>query len=105
MSSIKIKAHEHELTYQNTVEQLASRGHTAGWECDACGRTSGELQQTHSYNCSSCEFDLCEECTKPIKTSKHRHNVVVTRIENMYAVGNWVCDSCGADSLNQREGE
>jgi ribosomal protein L37AE/L43A len=98
MSPIKIKAHEHELTYQKTEYS----GENV-WKCDACRKGSEELLQTHSYNCSSCNFDLCKECTKPIKTSKHPHNVVVTNDENMYGVGNWICNSCGADSTSQGE--
>jgi hypothetical protein len=29
--------------------------------------------------------------------------VVVTNDENMYGVGNWICNSCGADSTSQGE--
>ena len=100
MSSIKIKAHEHKLNYQNTVKYSASRGQT-GWTCDACRRTSKELQQTHSYKCSGCDFDLCKECTKPTKTSKHEHSLAVTNAEKIYPNGAWGCDNCGTDSTSQ----
>ena len=101
MHSIKIKAHEHKLTYQNTVESSAKKGCT-GWTCDACSGDSKELQQTHSYKCSSCDFDLCKECTQPIKTNKHAHNLVVTNIQTLYqSNGEWVCDNCGTHSLSQ----
>ena len=92
MSSIEIKAHEHKLTH--SVKNLE-------WICHACRRISGELQQTHSYNCSSCNFDLCETCTKPTKTSKHAHSVQVTNAENIYPNGGWKCDNCGATSASQ----
>ena len=99
-STIRIKAHEHKLTYQNTVQSSAKKGNT-GWTCDACNRDSKELQQTHSYNCSSCDFDLCKECTQPIKTGKHPHNIVVTNAEAIYDQGAWGCDNCGTDSSSQ----
>ena len=95
-----MKCHEHKLTYQNTVQHSAKMGQT-GWTCDACKRTSKELKQSHSYNCSSCDFDLCKECTKPIKTSKHAHNMVVTNADSIYPSGQWGCDNCGTDSSSQ----
>ena len=100
MSSIKIRAHEHKLTYMNRVEYLATQGQT-GWTCDACRRDSKELQQTHSYNCENCDFDLCEECTQPIRTDKHRHNIAVTDAQTIYRNGDWECDNCGATSKSQ----
>ena len=102
MHSIKVKAHEHELTYQNTVEYYSAKiGKEANWTCDVCKRNSKELQQTHSYNCSSCDFDLCKECTQPIKTNKHAHNMVVTNAEAIYPQGAWFCDNCGTGSSSQ----
>ena len=100
MTSIKIKAHEHKLSYRNTLKLSATKGHT-GWTCDACRRNSKELQQTHSYNCSNCDFDLCKECTQPVKTSKHPHKMVVTNANKIYENGAWGCDNCGTNSSSQ----
>lgn len=100
MTSIKIKAHEHKLSYRNTLKLSATKGHT-GWTCDACRRNSKELQQTHSYNCSNCDFDLCKECTQPVKTSKHPHKMVVTDANKIYENGAWGCDNCGTNSSSQ----
>ena len=92
MTSVDSKAHEHKLIHS---------GQNLEWICDACGRTSNELQQTHSYNCSSCSFDLCESCTKPTETSKHTHSVEVTNVGKIYPDGAWKCDNCGATSTSQ----
>ena len=100
MSTIQTKAHEHKLTYKNTVEHGAKLGHT-GWTCDACRRNSKELQQTHSYNCASCDFDLCKECTQPIKTRKHAHSLAVTNAKKIYSQGAWTCDNCGTNFSSQ----
>ena len=92
MILVDSKAHEHQLTYSVRNSE---------WICDACDRISDELQQTHSYNCYSCNFDLCESCTKPTETSKHAHNVEVTNVEKIYPNGDWKCDNCGATSTSQ----
>ncbi|XP_028392697.1 uncharacterized protein LOC114517237 [Dendronephthya gigantea] len=78
------KAHKHKLTYKNTGEEDMWM-----WTCDACGRDSEELQQTHSYECEKCDFYLCEECAQPIKTNKHAHSLAVTILK-----GSWICDNC-----------
>lgn len=100
MSSIKIKAHEHKLTYMNSVKHSAVQGHS-GWTCDACKRNSKELQQSHSYKCTNCDFDICKECTQPIKTSKHAHNMVVIPANTIYPKGAWHCDNCNTSSKSQ----
>ncbi|XP_028392709.1 zinc finger X-chromosomal protein-like isoform X1 [Dendronephthya gigantea] len=92
MNSIMTKAHKHKLTYKNTVKEGAKNGFTS-WTCDACGRGSKELQQTHSYKCEKCDFDLCKECPQPIKTKKHAHSLAVTILK-----GSWTCDNCGTNS-------
>ena len=97
-NSIKTPAHQHKLSYVNTSEYLTAKGIT-GWQCDACRRTSKELQTSHSYRCIKCDFDLCTKCPKSMKTEKHPHLLKVTDTTNLCDI--WSCDNCGTTSVKE----
>ena len=95
---IKTPAHQHKLSYVNSWEYFAAKG-IIGWQCNACWRTSEELQASHSYRCTMCDFDICTECTKPMKMENHPHLLRVTDTTNLCDI--WSCDNCGTTSVKE----
>ncbi len=93
-------AHEHKLFFLDTTKIFSTKG-IPSWSCDACKRTSQEMQVTHSYRCMSCNVDICEECSEPISTNTHAHRMVVTDAQKVYPDGMWRCDNCSADYTSQ----
>ena len=100
MALEKTPAHEHNLFFMDTTSLFATKGFPF-WTCDACKRTSKEMKVTHSYRCMKCDFDLCKECTEPVKTNYHTHKMVVAKAELVYPNGKWICDNCMASFKSQ----
>jgi hypothetical protein len=100
-ASLKLPAaHKHTLHFLETTKLFAAKG-VSCWTCDACKRTSKEMQWTHSYRCMDCDLDICEECSKPIKTTTHPHRFVVSDAKAIYPNGKWGCDNCGCNYSSQ----
>ncbi|XP_032239542.2 uncharacterized protein LOC5514038 isoform X2 [Nematostella vectensis] len=97
-------AHTHPLYYVNSSEVFYQS--TSGvWRCNACLKTSQELQDRFSYHCSLCEFDLCTSCFNPQRHLVHHHPLRVAHTDIVYSHtdGNWVCDVCRQTSrINER---
>ena len=93
-------AHEHTLFFMDTSKLLATRN-LPFWGCDACKRTSKQMQVTHSYRCMSCDIDICEDCSQPIATVLHNHKLVITDAKKIYPNGKWACDNCRTDYRSQ----
>ena len=55
--------HEHKLKYTKAG---------VNWKCDKCKTTFG--QNTYSFACRECNFNLCLECMFPIKDLKKKNN-------------------------------
>ena len=92
--------HHHRLQYKGTSAML-SENQNGIWRCAVCKTTSGTLNQTFSYHCSTCDdFDICRGCFAPKRHPSHMHvlNLVNTSIVYEQTNGYWVCDICGKES-------
>ena len=103
-----IKEHNHKLAYCISI---------FNWKCSLCKKNYG--RNDARYYCSSCNFNMCNEChskkkyikkkgfqddiepsnpdiTNPIiKTKFHKHNLVYCRSSRrVIGYNSWICDVC-----------
>ena len=73
---IKIDAHEHPL-----ILCLCNR--KCGWECDKC---STSYENTPSFYCTNCDFDICQKCLGEYKLNQvkicHKNQNIFNNIQN-----------------------
>lgn len=57
---------------------------------------SSVSNQRRHYHCSTCNFDLCEECYSIFSRAHplHRHPLRKTLVSQVYGGGTWGCDHC-----------
>ena len=111
--SVKINTHIHRLAYMLT---------NSNWTCNLCQKFNNKLSP--SYNCSNCNYDVCEECMKkfiykskfplllPGKKENQNINIINDACHNhplIYCytsrgsngITNWVCNKCSKTYKNK----
>jgi len=109
---VPVDTHEHLLTLSN--DQM--RGYDGGkWYCNNCDNQNNLfLSNTLSFNCQSCQYDLCQKCIaehnyikvnnkmaqhtpkgKKTYVSTHVHYLLLSSKEDR-TYDSWVCDGCKA---------
>jgi hypothetical protein len=113
--AIIVKEHSHKLAYCISI---------FNWKCSLCNKNYGKDEAR--YYCSSCNFNMCNEChakkkyikkkvfpdnIKPsnpdiinpiIKTKFHNHNLVYCRSSrSVIGYNEWICDICKANFDNE----
>ncbi|XP_028398693.1 ZZ-type zinc finger-containing protein P35G2.11c-like isoform X2 [Dendronephthya gigantea] len=90
------KLHVHPLL--RTDVRLVYHQYNGEWNCDICGNSNGP---GHWYpaHCQSCQFDLCDNCIKPYKSTYHQHPLYKADSKVTYPEynGGWRCDRCLRD--------
>ena len=88
-------SHPHPLFYINTEQQCYPQFNGL-WQCDVCMRSCQTLNQSHSYHCNQCTFDLCTDCFRNISHPMHEHELCVIDTAVIYheSGGQWKCDCC-----------
>lgn len=67
------------------------------WVCDVCQRSGVDMMTEHSWHCTHCEFDVCEDCLLfRANIPEHQHQLEITDAREIYPQhgGNWECDIC-----------
>lgn len=58
---------------------------------------------SYPAHCQSCQFDLCDNCIKPYKSTYHRHELFKADSKVTYPEynGGWRCDRCLREFIPQ----
>ena len=113
---VPVDSHKHLLTLSNAQMRQYSGN---GWYCNICGDEKVYLENTLSFHCFSCEYDLCQKCieehnyiyvnnmmlkhvSKGKKVYVHQHKdflLLSNKQERNYPEGSyWICDICKVEA-------
>ena len=112
---VPVDSHKHPLILSNDQMRQYSGN---GWYCNICGEEKVYLDNTFSFHCHICKYDLCEKCIeehnynhvnnmmlkhidkgKKAYVSQHGHFLLLSnkKERNYGEAGYWICDICKAE--------
>lgn len=95
MTPIQSELHFHSLyysNYRNSSTKFNNNTHT--WSCDFCKKNQFVPIYYFSYNCITCDFDVCESCFSLTKLKKPKISIHNHSLETRKDGKAWVCDLC-----------
>lgn len=99
-----LKSSLHEHTLQRTDVTYVYYESKGEWACDVCRHNNGPGNY-YPAHCSSCKFDLCDNCLKPWRSTSHPGHILYKADSNIvYPTfnGGWRCDRCSRSFIPQR---
>ncbi|XP_046846112.1 zinc finger protein 62 homolog isoform X2 [Xenia sp. Carnegie-2017] len=92
---IRTTLHPHPLLHTDTRYTYPQTN--GEWNCDICRNNNGPGHYYPAHCALSCEFDLCDNCLKPYRSTFHPAHAMYKADSNVvYASfnGGWRCDRC-----------
>ncbi|XP_028392354.1 E3 ubiquitin-protein ligase Mdm2-like isoform X2 [Dendronephthya gigantea] len=94
-SDINSQLHQHTLL--RTDVRLVYGQSSGDWRCDICGNNNGP-GDFYPAHCQQCQFDLCENCLKPYRSTYHGEEHLLYKADSTITYplyhGGWRCDRC-----------